>query len=63
MAYPEDLRPTSTQISRSKRALALRIAENIEKKWPHIHLDGFDVDECMEIIELEIPPHILKRGE
>lgn len=37
------------------RKIALRVAEALTKKWPHLHLDGFDIDEAVHEIELQLP--------
>lgn len=44
-----------TDLTQSRRAVALRIAEAIDREWPNLNMEGFDIDEAMDIIETLIP--------
>lgn len=44
-----------TDLIKSRRAVALRIAEAIDAEWPNLNMEGFDVDEATDIVETLIP--------
>lgn len=42
-------------ILKRRKAIALRIAEAIERKWPNLNMEGYDVDEAAILIDQYIP--------
>lgn len=44
-----------TDLTKSRRAVALRIAQRLEDEWPNLNMEGYDVDEATDIIEQLIP--------
>lgn len=42
-------------LTKSRRAVALRIAQRLEDEWPNLNMEGYDVDEATDIIEQLIP--------
>lgn len=44
-----------TDLTKSRRAVALRIAEALDAEWPNLNMEGFDIEEATNIIDMLIP--------